>query len=137
MAAALESGQVLMEQFRSVGGAVNDLDPAATAYAHRTQNFSLLSATVPELEQALDVHWARLAPHLNGMAAEGAASGIREATVTARVGPADCFRPHPCAPEVTGGLPYPWPTTRRGTRTSPATRSPWSEPPQRAPVTAA
>ncbi|MGW2717212.1 FAD-binding oxidoreductase [Streptomyces sp. NPDC001492] len=67
VAGALESGQVLMEQFRSVGGAVNDLDPAATAYAHRTQNFSLLSATVPELEQELDAHWAELAPHLNGM----------------------------------------------------------------------
>ncbi|MER7840726.1 FAD-binding oxidoreductase [Streptomyces sp. NPDC096040] len=67
VADALESGQVLMEQFRSVGGAVNDTDPAATAYAHRTQNFSLLAATVPELERDLDAHWARLAPHLNGM----------------------------------------------------------------------
>ncbi|MGW4910408.1 FAD-binding oxidoreductase [Streptomyces sp. NPDC004270] len=67
VADALGSGQVLMEQFRSVGGAVNDVDPAATAYAHRTQNFSLLAATVPELERELDVHWARLAPHLNGM----------------------------------------------------------------------
>ena len=30
-----------MVQLRAVGGAVNDVDPAATAYAHRTQNFSL------------------------------------------------------------------------------------------------
>jgi hypothetical protein len=28
-------------QIRSVGGAVNDIDPLATAYAHRTQNFSV------------------------------------------------------------------------------------------------
>ena len=28
-------------QIRSVGGAVNDVDPEATAYAHRTQNFAL------------------------------------------------------------------------------------------------
>ncbi|MEU9343693.1 FAD-binding oxidoreductase [Streptomyces sp. NPDC048278] len=67
VAEALESGQVLMQQFRSVGGAVNDMDPAATAYAHRTQNFSLMSATVPERESGLDAHWARLAPHLNGL----------------------------------------------------------------------
>ncbi|MEV5952526.1 FAD-binding oxidoreductase [Streptomyces sp. NPDC051987] len=67
VAAGLASGQVLMVQFRSVGGAVNDVDPSATAYAHRTQNFALMSATVPELESGLDAHWARLAPHLNGM----------------------------------------------------------------------
>jgi hypothetical protein len=30
-----------MLQIRSVGGAVNDVDPAATAYAHRSQNFAL------------------------------------------------------------------------------------------------
>ncbi len=28
-------------QIRSVGGAINDIDPMATAYAHRTQNFSV------------------------------------------------------------------------------------------------
>ena len=28
-------------QIRSVGGAINDVDPMATAYAHRTQNFSV------------------------------------------------------------------------------------------------
>ncbi|MGW3147769.1 MULTISPECIES: FAD-binding oxidoreductase [Streptomyces] len=67
VAAALASGEVLMEQFRSVGGAVNDVDPAATAYAHRSQNFQLLSATVPELEGALDTHWAQLAPEVSGM----------------------------------------------------------------------
>ncbi|MFI7502411.1 FAD-binding oxidoreductase [Streptomyces sp. NPDC049687] len=67
VAEALASGQVLMEQFRSVGGAVNDVDPSATAYAHRTQNFQLLSATVPDLERSLDAHWARLAPEVNGM----------------------------------------------------------------------
>jgi FAD/FMN-containing dehydrogenase len=34
-------GEVGMFQVRSVGGAVNDTAPDATAYAHRTQNFSL------------------------------------------------------------------------------------------------
>ncbi|MFJ5779602.1 hypothetical protein [Streptomyces sp. NPDC093094] len=39
-------------------------------------------------------------------AAEGATTGMREATVMARVGPADYFRPHPYAPGLEGGLPY-------------------------------
>jgi FAD/FMN-containing dehydrogenase len=34
-------GEISMFQVRSVGGAVNDTAPDATAYAHRTQNFSL------------------------------------------------------------------------------------------------
>ncbi|WP_329303825.1 FAD-binding oxidoreductase [Streptomyces sp. NBC_00659] len=67
LADALVSGQVLMGQFRSVGGAVNDISPSATAYAHRTQNFQLLSATVPERVRSLDAHWARLAAEVNGM----------------------------------------------------------------------
>ena len=67
--AARGIGKALAARLAAEGArvVVNDLDPAATAYAHRTQNFSLLAATVPELEQALDAHWARLAPHLNGM----------------------------------------------------------------------
>jgi hypothetical protein len=32
-------------QIRSVGGAVNDVDPMATAYAHRTQNFSVTAVS--------------------------------------------------------------------------------------------
>ncbi|MEV5731434.1 hypothetical protein AB0N50_37760 [Streptomyces pharetrae] len=39
-------------------------------------------------------------------AAEGATTGLREAMVMARVGPADYFRPHPYAPGLSGGLPY-------------------------------
>lgn len=54
LADALASGLVLMGQFRSVGGAVDYVSPSATAYAHRTQNFPLLSATVPERERSLD-----------------------------------------------------------------------------------
>ena len=37
----VRSGVSDMVQLRAVGGAVNDVDPMATAYAHRTQNFSL------------------------------------------------------------------------------------------------
>jgi FAD/FMN-containing dehydrogenase len=56
-----------MVQLRSVGGAVNDAPPEAMAYSHRTQNFSLMAATVPALRDDLDQRWERLHPHLNGL----------------------------------------------------------------------
>lgn len=43
---------------------------------------------------------------LKVQAAEGSTTGMREAMVMARVGPADYFRPHPYAPGLNGGLPY-------------------------------
>jgi alkanesulfonate monooxygenase SsuD/methylene tetrahydromethanopterin reductase-like flavin-dependent oxidoreductase (luciferase family)/FAD/FMN-containing dehydrogenase len=67
VAAMIRSGHVLITQFRSVGGAVNDLPAGATAYAHRTQNFSLLASTVPDRRARLDELWADLYPHLDGM----------------------------------------------------------------------
>lgn len=54
-----------MVQLRSVGAAVNDTPPTAMASSHRTQNFSLMAATVPALRDGLDEHWERLQPHLN------------------------------------------------------------------------
>ena len=53
-------------QIRSVGGAVNDVDPMATAYAHRTQNFCLngVGTTQERLDAAWDDH---IAPHTNGL----------------------------------------------------------------------
>ena len=41
MAALAASGEAPLIQIRHVGGAINDVDPMATAYAHRTQNFCL------------------------------------------------------------------------------------------------
>ena len=50
-----------MLQIRSVGGAVNDVDPLATAYAHRTQNFALNAV-------GHDLDWdAAVYPHTNGL----------------------------------------------------------------------
>ncbi|GGM00460.1 hypothetical protein GCM10010129_49990 [Streptomyces fumigatiscleroticus] len=43
---------------------------------------------------------------LKVQAAEGATTGMREATVMARVGPAGYFLPNPYAPGLRGGLPY-------------------------------
>jgi alkanesulfonate monooxygenase SsuD/methylene tetrahydromethanopterin reductase-like flavin-dependent oxidoreductase (luciferase family) len=55
-----------MMQIRSVGGAVNDVAPLATAYAHRTQSFSLNSVGA-RLER-LNERWdATIAPHTDGL----------------------------------------------------------------------
>jgi hypothetical protein len=52
---------------RSVGGAVNDIDPAATAYAHRHQSFSVSSVGLGAGEAAFHRHWDELRPHLDGL----------------------------------------------------------------------
>ncbi|MFJ6167692.1 LLM class flavin-dependent oxidoreductase [Micromonospora orduensis] len=62
-----QSGDVMITQFRSVGGAVNDVAPDATAYPHRKQNFSVLAATVPDRRAQLDNLWSKLYSHLDGM----------------------------------------------------------------------
>jgi alkanesulfonate monooxygenase SsuD/methylene tetrahydromethanopterin reductase-like flavin-dependent oxidoreductase (luciferase family) len=55
-----------MVQIRCVGGAVNDVDPLATAYAHRSQNFS--ANAVANSQGRLDERWdADVAPHLRGL----------------------------------------------------------------------
>jgi alkanesulfonate monooxygenase SsuD/methylene tetrahydromethanopterin reductase-like flavin-dependent oxidoreductase (luciferase family)/FAD/FMN-containing dehydrogenase len=53
-------------QVRAVGGAVNDVDPAATAYAHRHQNFCIaaVGATLGRLNPRWD---AEVAPHTDGL----------------------------------------------------------------------
>lgn len=60
-------GPAGMVQLRSIGGAVNDIPATAMAYSHRTQNFSLMAATVPALRDDLDRRWEQLHPHLNGL----------------------------------------------------------------------
>ena len=52
---------------RSVGGAVNDIDPQATAYAHRHQNFNVSSVAFGASEEAFREHWDELRPHLDGL----------------------------------------------------------------------
>jgi alkanesulfonate monooxygenase SsuD/methylene tetrahydromethanopterin reductase-like flavin-dependent oxidoreductase (luciferase family)/FAD/FMN-containing dehydrogenase len=52
---------------RSVGGAVNDVDPAATAYAHRHQRFSVSSVGLGAPEDEFLGHWDELRPHLDGL----------------------------------------------------------------------
>jgi alkanesulfonate monooxygenase SsuD/methylene tetrahydromethanopterin reductase-like flavin-dependent oxidoreductase (luciferase family)/FAD/FMN-containing dehydrogenase len=60
------SGVAPLLQIRAVGGAVNDVDPLATAYAHRTQNFSVGAVGVDA--RSLNERWdADIAPHLDGL----------------------------------------------------------------------
>jgi alkanesulfonate monooxygenase SsuD/methylene tetrahydromethanopterin reductase-like flavin-dependent oxidoreductase (luciferase family)/FAD/FMN-containing dehydrogenase len=62
----LPAGDAQMMQVRSVGGAVNDVDPAATAYAHRTQNFAANAVGVRF--DRLDERWdAEVSPHVDGV----------------------------------------------------------------------
>jgi FAD/FMN-containing dehydrogenase len=65
LADGLDSGVAPWLAIRSVGGAVNDVDPAATAYAHRHQNFNVSSVGASEAE--FHRHWDDLRPHLDGL----------------------------------------------------------------------
>jgi len=64
--AGLRSGAMPLVQLRSVGGAVNDVDPQATAYAHRTQTVSLTGVSAGAAR--IDAYWdGELRPHLHGL----------------------------------------------------------------------
>jgi hypothetical protein len=65
--AMMKSGDILIMQFRSMGGAVGDVPKDAMAWSHRTQNFSVIAASARSQVPRLNANWARLHPHLNGM----------------------------------------------------------------------
>ena len=63
----LATGESSWLQIRAVGGAVNDVPADATAYAHRTQNFSVNAvgrSTIDRLNPVWDEH---LYPHMDGL----------------------------------------------------------------------
>ncbi|MFB7882613.1 LLM class flavin-dependent oxidoreductase [Microbacterium sp. NPDC056057] len=61
----LQSGAVPFFQLRAVGGAVADVAEDATAYAHRSANFSV--AALGSHPDRLDAQWRTLADHVDGM----------------------------------------------------------------------
>ncbi|WP_188196852.1 LLM class flavin-dependent oxidoreductase [Nonomuraea sp. SYSU D8015] len=63
----MKSGDIMIMQFRSMGGAVGDVPKEAMAWSHRTQNFAVIAATAPSHVARMDKHWAHLYPLLNGM----------------------------------------------------------------------
>ncbi|NKY38589.1 FAD-binding oxidoreductase, partial [Cellulomonas septica] len=64
----LLSGEASLLQLRATGGAVHDVDASATAYAHRSQEFSVTSFAGRLDRSGLDDAWDRLAyPHMDGL----------------------------------------------------------------------
>jgi len=61
----LDSGDTYFFQLRSVGGAVSDVAEDATAYAHRSANFSVVALGASHAR--LDRSWTALAGHTQGM----------------------------------------------------------------------
>jgi len=63
----LRAGATSMMQLRAVGGAVNDIAPEATAYAHRHQNFNLSAVGYGKVANRLDSLWPAVEQHLDGL----------------------------------------------------------------------
>ncbi|WP_337479944.1 FAD-binding oxidoreductase [Microbacterium yannicii] len=61
----LASGAIPFFQLRAVGGAVADVPEDATAYAHRSANFSVVA--LGSNAERLDAQWRTLAAHTAGM----------------------------------------------------------------------
>jgi FAD/FMN-containing dehydrogenase len=61
----IHSGVVYFFQIRSVGGAVSDVDPDATAYAHRSANFHVTA--FGSARERLNVLWDALHEHFDGL----------------------------------------------------------------------
>lgn len=61
----LRSGEVYFFQIRSVGGAVSDVDPEATAYANRSANFAVAAFGINQAR--LDAVWNELRPYFDGL----------------------------------------------------------------------
>ncbi len=63
--AGLRTGATPWIAVRAVGGAVNDVDPDATAYAHRHQNFNVSS--VGRDAERFHAYWDELRQYLDGL----------------------------------------------------------------------
>jgi FAD/FMN-containing dehydrogenase len=63
--AGLRGAATQFVAIRAVGGAVNDVDPDATAYPHRHQNFNVSSVGADA--GRFRAIWDELRPHLDGL----------------------------------------------------------------------
>ena len=61
----IRSGAVYFFQIRSVGGAVSDVDPDATAYGYRSANFSITA--IGANRDRVNMAWDNLYPHFDGL----------------------------------------------------------------------
>lgn len=64
-ARVLGSGGIFFFEIRSVGGAIADVSPCATAYAHRSANFQVVAMGTDD--QVVDALWAQLTPFFDGL----------------------------------------------------------------------
>ncbi|CAL9626760.1 FAD-binding oxidoreductase [Streptomyces sp. enrichment culture] len=112
LVAAAAGPRPILVQLRSLGGAVHDMSPSATAFAHRHQHTLVIgSAFPPDSRPALAAAWAPIAPHTDGAyvnfesAADAAAcaraypgpAGARVAGLWQRYDPDGLLRPGPRA----------------------------------------
>ena len=65
IAESMRAGATGWLAIRPVGGAVNDVDPRATAYAHRHQNFAISDIGIREAP--FRARWDELRAHLDGL----------------------------------------------------------------------
>ncbi|MDQ3689441.1 MAG: BBE domain-containing protein, partial [Chloroflexota bacterium] len=61
----IQSGAVYLSQIRSVGGAVSDVDPDATAYGNRSANFSVTAFGANR--ERLNTAWDEVYEYLDGL----------------------------------------------------------------------
>ena len=83
IAEGLRTGASRWLSVRAAGGAVNDVDPQATAYAHRHQNFAI--ADIGTRREDFQPYWDGLRPHLDGLSS----------TSKPTRGPIGCTTPSP------------------------------------------
>ncbi len=67
VAEGVTSGVAPWVAIRAVGGAVNDVAPDATAFAHRHQAFNINSADYSSRESEFRAYWDELRPQLEGL----------------------------------------------------------------------
>jgi hypothetical protein len=61
----IRGGEIFFFQIRSVGGAVSDVDPDATAYGYRSANFSVTA--IGANRERVNIAWDALARHFKGL----------------------------------------------------------------------
>ena len=61
----IRSGVVFFFQIRSVGGAVSDIDPEATAYGYRAANFAVTA--IGSNRERMNAVWDALSHHFDGL----------------------------------------------------------------------
>ncbi|WP_432041857.1 FAD-binding oxidoreductase [Streptomyces cadmiisoli] len=88
LVAAASGPDPVLLQMRSLGGAVNDMDPSATAYAHRHQQTMVIASKFPpDAQQELVAAWDTIAPYSDGTYASLQSNPSKSMMASAYPGP--------------------------------------------------